>query len=387
MLTNTSCEKKEACCMPNKCSVCKDKDMKISELERKNKILTDKLSHYENLTIDSPSSEVPSSIPCSGCESLKSANGKLLTIVKDLNEKIALLKGGRDSHTSSTAPSGDFSRSNSNSLRTPSGKKTGGQPGHTGHTLPLSETPDEIIDHKPVACSCCGKSLEEVPEDSYTRRQLVDIPPIRPVYTEHRSHIKICPSCGTKNRGVFPERLTAPIQYGPVVEATVAYLSVYQYVSYSRIVDFFKDCLGLTLSEGVIDSYLDKFSNKVIGTYEKIRELIHRAPVVGADETGCKMNGKKHSNNSVVFSPRHSRSKLRLCSIGLTKTLVSRMAKPLAHLYCSLRPSFLRGRGDILPWRFSSLFLCERLLCLAIENEGQGSPTMRCTFTSRTEEL
>ena len=123
MLTNTSCEKKETCCIPNKCSVCKDKDIKISELERKNKILTDKLSHYENPTIDNPSNKVPSSIPCSGCESLKSENGKLLAIVKDLNEKIALLKGGRDSRTSSTAPSGDLSRSNSNSLRTPSGKK------------------------------------------------------------------------------------------------------------------------------------------------------------------------------------------------------------------------------------------------------------------------
>ena len=136
MLTNTTCEKKETCCTPNDCSVCKDKDMQISELERKNKILTDKLSHYENPANDNPGDEKPSIIPCSGCEALKSENEKLHAVIKTLNDNIALLKGGRDSHTSSTAPSVDLSRSNSNSLRTPSGKKTGGQPGHDGHTLP-----------------------------------------------------------------------------------------------------------------------------------------------------------------------------------------------------------------------------------------------------------
>ena len=233
-------------------------------------------------------------IPLSEYEGLKSEIGKLRAIIQKLKENVALLKGGRDSRTSSIAPSQDLGRSNLNSLRAPSGKKSGGQPGHTGHCLKISDTPDEIIDHTPAVCACCGNNLENVPADFFTRRQIVDIPPVRPVYTEHRNHTKTCPSCGATNSGVYPKQIKAPIQYGPVVESTAVYMSVFQYVSYNRIVDIFKHCFGLPLSEGVIDSFLDKMSKKAISTYENIRKLIQCAPVVGADETGCRVNGKKH---------------------------------------------------------------------------------------------
>ena len=158
----------------------------------------------------------------------------------------------------------------------------------------MSDVPDKVIDHTPATCACCGKNLEDTPAESYTRRQEVDIPPIRPFYTEHRSRIKTCPSCGTKNRGVFPERITAPIQYGPRIEATTGYLSAFQYVPYKRICRFFKDCFGLALSEGVIDSFLKNLSLKATSAYETIRERIHDSHVVGSDETGCRVNGKKH---------------------------------------------------------------------------------------------
>ena len=225
---------------------------------------------------------------------LKSEKAELNKINQELTEKIALIKGGRDSRTSSTSPSQDVGRSNSCSLRTSSGKKSGGQQGHGGHHLQMTCTPDEIIDHTPSICTCCGKNLEDVSADFYIRRQEVDIPPIRPRYREHRSHMKTCPSCGAKNKGVFPERIVSPVQYGPVVEATTGYLSAYQYVTYKRMADLFRDCFGLPLSEGSVDNLLQKLSDKATSTYETIRHLIQSAPVVGADETGCRVNGKKH---------------------------------------------------------------------------------------------
>ena len=227
-------------------------------------------------------------------EALKSENAQLRIENQELKDKLALIKGGRDSRTSSTSPSHDVGRNNSFSLRTPSGKLSGGQMGHVGHHLQMSDTPDEIIDHTSKVCTCCGENLEQVSCDSYIRRQEVDIPPIHPVYTEHRSHIKTCPSCGKENRGTFPDRIVAPIQYGPVVEATTGYLSVYQYLPYKRIVHCFKDCFGLRISEGSIDTFLSNLSNKATLIYEKLRELIQSGPVVGSDETGCRVNGKKH---------------------------------------------------------------------------------------------
>jgi len=239
-------------------------------------------------------SEAMITIPVTQYESLTRELTELRTENQELKDKLNLTKGSHDSRTSSTAPSQDIGRSNSISLRPASERKSGGQPGHEGHHLPMSDTPDTVINHMPGVCTCCGKNLEDVSSDAYIRRQEVDIPPISPVYTEHRSHTKTCPACGTKNKGDFPVKIVAPIQYGPVVEATAGYLSAYQYVSYNRIVHFFRDCFGLSLSEGSIDRFLENLGNKATAIYEQIRKLIHTAPVVGSDETGCKVNGRKH---------------------------------------------------------------------------------------------
>jgi transposase len=219
---------------------------------------------------------------------------KLPAIVKALQAEIALLKGGRNSNTSSTAPSQDIGRSNKINLRKPSGKKPGGQPGHLGHSHPFCENPDITIDKFPIACTHCGENLDDVLADSYSRRQVVDIPIVRSHYAEYRSHKKICPCCGTKNYGEFPADVQAPIQYGPKIQATVGYLSAYQFIPYKRIKQLFESCFGLSISEGSIDNLLDKLAKKAIPVYENIKTRIAQSPVVGSDETGCRVNGKKH---------------------------------------------------------------------------------------------
>jgi len=227
-------------------------------------------------------------------EQLKHENAELRVIVQQLKEEISLLKGGTNSRTSSTAPSHDLGRSNKISLRIPSGKKSGGQPGHPGHTLQMVDTPDEIIDHSPVVCACCGESLDSVASVSYTRRQVVDIPPVEPLYIEHRSHVKICPFCKLENRGIFSEGVQAPVQYGPQVEAMAGYLSVYQYLPYARITHLFRDFFKVNISEGSIDNFLENLTNKARSAYEAIHERIQSSGVVGSDETGCRVNGKKY---------------------------------------------------------------------------------------------
>jgi transposase len=275
---------------PDYCLECKDKDREILKLVIENIVLRDRLSQNE-IHADNQNCSTLSDIPCPKCEELQKENAALRAETQKIREQLALMKGSRDSRTSSTPPSQDLGRSNSNSLRTPSDKKSGGQPGHAGHTLQMSDTPNDIINHVPEVCTCCGHHLEEVPIESYTRRQLVDIPPVQPEYIEHRSHVKTCPQCGKKNKGVFPDRITAPVQYGPVIESTAVYMSVYQYSSYNRIVDFFKACFKLPLSEGCVYGFLESMSNKAIPAYDRIRQQIHVAPVVGGDETSCKVNG------------------------------------------------------------------------------------------------
>ena len=143
---------------------------------------------------------------------------KVKELVQQLREEIALLKNGRNSKTSSTAPSQDINRSNTHSLRKHSEKKSGGQPGHSGHTLSMSESPDHVIEHTPSRCSC-GCSLEEVPVTGQTRRQAVEIPPVNPQYIEHRSFHKVCPDCGRLNTGAYPEGINAPFNMVQMLKA------------------------------------------------------------------------------------------------------------------------------------------------------------------------
>jgi transposase len=226
---------------------------------------------------------------------LESKIDELQAVVKRLEDKISLIEGSRSSRTSSTAPSHDIGRSNRVSLRTPSGKKSGGQPGHSGSTLSLSETPDEIVDHQPLSCGHCTTDLHAIESSSFTRRQLVDLPAdISVEFIEHRSHVKTCPQCSLANRGVFPDNLRAPIQYGPRIEAMAGYLSVYQYMPYDRISKLFNHFFGFRISTGTIDTFLNNLSEKATPVYEKIRDMVRKSPVVGSDETGCRVDGKKH---------------------------------------------------------------------------------------------
>jgi transposase len=227
-------------------------------------------------------------------ESLNRENSELRLQVEELRAEILLLKGGKDSRTSSTSPSHDLGRSNRISLRQPSGRKPGGQPGHPGATLLMSDTPDKIIDHYPHVCEHCGEDLHHVESESFTGRQEFELPSISSICIEYRSHVKTCPLCQFENKGKFPDHIQAPIQYGAQVEATTGYLSVYQSLPYKRISQLFKDFFRLKLSEGVVDNFLDRLSMKSNPVYEDIGVRIHESEVVGSDETGCRVNGKKH---------------------------------------------------------------------------------------------
>ena len=80
--------------------------------------------------------------------SLKQAYIELLPLkqlVIQLQEEIRLLKNGKSSKTSNTAPSTDIGRSNVKSLREASSKKVGGQTGHEGSTLLMTATPNKQI--------------------------------------------------------------------------------------------------------------------------------------------------------------------------------------------------------------------------------------------------
>lgn len=199
----------------------------------------------------------------------------------------------KDSKNSSVPPSKDENRIKPNqALRKKSGKKSGGQKGHKGTTLKMHEQPDHIIIHKSKFCQGCGEVLSS-DQDYVSRRQVIDIPPIRPIITEHQINSATC-SCGHTTISQFPNEASCPISYGNTIETTINYLNVRQYMSISRIQEYFKQLCGIHISEGTITNKLQSYTQKCLPFYKEIRNRIAVSAVVGGDETGCVVDGKKH---------------------------------------------------------------------------------------------
>jgi len=207
--------------------------------------------------------------------------------VKDLERQL-----NQNSNNSSKPPSSDGFRKPTN-LRTPGGKK-GAPKGHKGHTLLFSEHPDHVIEHQLWSCQSCAASLANVPSFGYDRRQVFDIPAPRVVKTEHRALKKCCPACGRRQQASFPESVCAPTQYGDGFAAWTAYLHGYQFLPLKRIAQLFADLTGCRPSEATLLSYLKKM-NQVLETLElTIRKQLLAEPLVHADESMMRVEGKGH---------------------------------------------------------------------------------------------
>lgn len=224
---------------------------------------------------------------------LETKVAQLEAIIMQLLEKIEILTHSKNSRNSSVPPSKDENRPLKNqSLRSKSDKKVGGQNGHEGTTLKMVENPDKTILHKPNFCKNCGTNLKLEPSEFVSRRQIIDIPPIKPEYTEHQIFKKIC-RCGFCNVADFPTEVGTKISYGVNIQATIAYLHTRQYLPFERMSEFFKDFCNLPISQGTICNLLDKFAQKAQRAYCLIAHKIENEKVVGSDETGIKINGGK----------------------------------------------------------------------------------------------
>jgi len=225
-------------------------------------------------------------------ESQKKINAELRLENNFLKQQLEKYQTPKNSSNSSKPPSSDFPKiQKTQSLRTPSGKKPGGQPGHEGTTLKMTNTPDTVQKHSPNYCTCCGEDLSGYLPYFIGRRQVIDIPPIKPIITEHHIFEVYC-QCGHNNRASYPDGIVTPVSYGPGVQSLVSYLSVRQYLPVERITELLSSLFGLSLSTGGVCYLLEKVKQKAAPVYESIRQFVLKGRVIGADETGVNINGK-----------------------------------------------------------------------------------------------
>ena len=234
---------------------------------------------------------------------------------KALNERVKSLESqvNKNSNNSSKPPSSDGFKKKTKSLRTKSGKTLGGQKGHEGKTLELSDNPDEIIIHTVDKCDICGESLQDISPERHIIRQVVDIPEIKVKVIEHRAEVKKCPKCRRKNTGKFPDGITNSVQYGEKVKAVSVYLTQYQLIPYKRGSELIFDMFGINLSQGTMVNFNDYCHENLKGVENNIKNsIINSQGAVHFDETGISIDKKLQwlhvaSNDRYTYYEAHQK--------------------------------------------------------------------------------
>jgi transposase len=234
---------------------------------------------------------------CKNCPLIEEI-AKLRAKIEELEKKLEKYeKPEKNSGNSSLPPSSDKNQK-FYPLREKSGKKQGGQIGHKGYAKIFYDNPDEIVEIYPKQCNHCGCThFIEIP-NILEQRQVVDIPPIKPVVIEYQQKAGICSNCGQRNVGEFPLNISPNVQIGSRTTAIISYFNVQHHLSYERLIQTFKDIFNFNISKGSIDNKIKELSQKLTPAYDNILENLKNSSIIGSDETGVRVNNE----NSYVWA-------------------------------------------------------------------------------------
>src|SRR5215204_1318091 len=277
---------------------------------------------------------------------------------------LRLQRPEKTSRTSSKPPSTDRKEQRERS------KPGGAKRGHEGHSRIISDTTDEVVEHRPGRCSCCAAVLmADLPSETVSIHEQVDLPEVKPLIMQHLRLAVLCPTCGTRVVAAVPEAARGT-PFGPRLHAVATYLKTFQALSYERLQGALSDLFGLTLSQGGLMNLLRRAQGRFAEGQVRAVSSLRRAEVVASDETGVRIEGSNayhwvfHSPEAVLHhaSPTRAASVVREMMDGhrpavwLSDRYTAQQGHGMSHQTCLAHLArdvayAVEVSEDLVPWR------------------------------------
>ncbi len=213
---------------------------------------------------------------------------QLWTRLLALEQRLSL-----NSTNSSKPPSSDgYSKPAPKSLRRGGLRPSGGQKGHPGNTLRMSQHVDVVIEHHASGlCSACMSPLTDSQQHLIAQRQVLELPAFRLQVTEHRLMRCQC-QCGAVHEGQWPSDVQTAVQYGASVKALAVHLNQHHLLPLARTAALLGDLYGARLSQASLQSFAQEAARALMPTVAAIGQAVQASAVAHADESGIRIQGK-----------------------------------------------------------------------------------------------
>ena len=168
----------------------------------------------------------------------------------------------------------------------------GRKPGHKGSWRPVPEQIDKEVDLQLAECPTCRHKLK--PSNKFHEHIQEEIIPARVEVTRYKHYEYWCSHC---QAAVIAPHAPDEIPYGhlgPRVLSVMALLKYHYVLPGNKIKAVLQELCGLKVSEGGIAQALQRLGRYLDTEAEAILGWIRQAAYKHADETGWKINGKKH---------------------------------------------------------------------------------------------
>ena len=215
-----------------------------------------------------------------------------------LEQRLAALEArlGTNSTNSSVPPSANPLGAPKPVIKKKSGRKPGGQPGHSPHLKQLLP-PDRVTKTRvfvPRHCEECQATLsaQAQPGDPEPLRfQTIELPVLVADVTEYQGQARTCPDCGHVTWATIPQEIRAH-SVEPRLTAVLSYLSGCHGLSKRGVEEISEAVFAAPVSLGTVANLEQEMSAALEAPHQEALAAVRTAEVKNADETSWKETGK-----------------------------------------------------------------------------------------------